>query len=130
MAKKEKKNTFKKSTKPTNKHDIKVNVQRVEVKEVEEQDELFYAPKENKNRKKILNIIFWVVICLMFFVWIFDFIKIKNHDEPFFCIYEKTHEFDDGSVKECLGLGYKVYTYERESLEGMKYGPFFMKMEK
>ena len=136
MAKKSKKKTSNKNASTNNKkQEIKVTQTQVEIKhprevKKEEQDELFYEPKEKELGKLIFNIVFWVFICSLFFIWIFDFVKVKNDEKPFFCIRSTTHEFEDGEVQECLGLGYKIYTYERESIKGVDYGPFFMKMEK
>lgn len=79
--------------------------------------------------KKILNIAFWVVFALLMIVWITDFFRVRAEKDPVFCIRKTTHTYDDGIVKECLGLGYKVYKYERESLkEALEFGPFFIKI--
>ena len=96
---------------------------------VEERFEFYDEPKK-WDKERIFNVVFWVVIILLFFIWVFDFNKVRREKEPVFCIYEQNHKFDDGSVKECFGLGYKVYTYDRDSLKGIQYGSFFMKMEK
>ena len=38
------------------------------------------------------------------------------------------HKYDDGKVTECIGLGYKVYNYDRESFDkGVEFGPLFTK---
>lgn len=79
--------------------------------------------------KKILNVVFWVVFVVLFSIWLIDFIKVKTNNEPIFCIKKEVRKFDDGTVDECLGLGYRVYNYKRSSLpSGMDFAPFFMKM--
>ncbi len=97
----------------------------------EEQVEQFYEPKKKSVGKIIFDVVFWVVIVCLLFVWVFDFLKVKNEEKPVFCIQEKTHEFEDGTVDECVGLGYKVYTYNRESINiKVQFAPFFIRMEK
>ena len=90
---------------------------------------------ENKNTekksiaKKIFDVVFWVVIIGLAIIWLTDFINVKNDKDPVFCISQKTHTFDDGTVEECVGLGYKVYTYDRSSFsKGRQFGPFFIGM--
>lgn len=78
--------------------------------------------------KKILNVVFWVVIIGLMIVWLVDFFQIKSEKSPKFCLKNVEHSFEDGSVKECVGLGYKIYTYERTSLKGVEFVPFFIKM--
>lgn len=88
---------------------------------------------EKKNKKGIVKIIFDVVfwVCFVFLVviWVIDFVKVQQKSEPVFCISEKTHEFEDGTVDECTGLGYKVFIYKRKSIEAYQFGPFFIKMK-
>ncbi len=79
--------------------------------------------------KRIFDIVFWVVIVGLSIIWITDFVNVKNDKNPVFCISQKTHTFDDGTVEECVGLGYKVYTYNRSSFsQGRQFGPFFIGM--
>lgn len=79
--------------------------------------------------KKILNILFWVLFVILFSIWLIDFIKIKSEKEPVFCIKKEVHKFDDGNVDECLGLGYRIFKYNRRSLpKGIDFAPFFIKM--
>lgn len=90
---------------------------------------------ENKNTekknifKKIFDVVFWIVIIGLAIIWLTDFINVKNDKDPVFCISQRTHTFDDGTVEECVGLGYKVYTYDRSSFsKGRQFGPFFIGM--
>ena len=79
--------------------------------------------------KKIFNVIFWVIFGVLMLVWLTDFFRVRAEREPVFCIRKKTHTYEDGKVHECLGLGYKVYRYDRESLnEALEFGPFFIKI--
>lgn len=96
------------------------------VKEVE----TFENGKKKKNVFKIIwNLVFWVFIVSLFTVWTIDFINVKNHREPAFCIKEKVHKYKDGTTTECIGLGYKVYTNKRKSNKTSQFAPFFIKMD-
>ena len=89
------------------------------------------VPGSDKGSKssRFLTYIFWTMLVLLLFAWVFDYVKVVNGNAPQLCVHRKTHSFDDGNVEECIGLGYKVYNYDRSSL-GVKtqFGPFFMKM--
>lgn len=78
--------------------------------------------------KKVLNVAFWVVFSVVLAIWVIDFIQVRRGKEPKFCIKEVTHEYDDGTVDECVGFGYKIYNYNRESLPtGVDFAPIFVK---
>ena len=64
------------------------------------------STEKKKILKKIFDVAFWIVIVGLAIVWITDFINIQNDKDPVFCISQKTHTFDDGTVGECVGLGY------------------------
>ena len=105
----------------------KVNKKVEEIKIVEE------TKKEKIKRitKRVWDIVFWVGIIVLAIIWLTDFIKVQNEEEPKFCLVQKIHEFDDGTVNECVGLGYKVYTYNRDSISGARqFSPFFVGMKK
>ena len=79
---------------------------------------------------KIWDVVFWVLFAILACVWIVDFFRVKAEKQPMFCISKETIEFEDGDVDKCVGLGYTVYEYNRESLDsGIQFGPFFMKMK-
>ena len=84
-----------------------------------------------ENLKLVWNIVFWTVLSVLAFVWIVDFVKVKNEKKPVFCVKNETHFFEDGEVDVCVGLGYKVFTYDRSSLtNGVEFGSLFTKMKK
>lgn len=79
---------------------------------------------------KIWDVVFWVLFAILACVWIVDFFRVKAEKQPIFCINKETIEFEDGDVNKCVGLGYTVYEYNRESLDnGIQFGPFFIKMK-
>ena len=98
--------------------------------EKKEKETFENGSKTSRILKKVWNIVFWTLFVCLFTVWIIDFIQVKREEEPIFCISEKIHEYEDGTTKECVGLGYKVYTYDRKSLNiKSQFSPFFVKME-
>ena len=67
-------------------------------------------------------IIIWIII---FFI---DYFRARQSKTPLFCISEETKEYDDGTVYSCTGLGYKMYKYNRSSIDAtIEFGPFFIK---
>lgn len=137
-----KKTTTKKDAKKTNKtitkeEKIKTTSEKEEKNISLETEEVAEILDENEKKKlntnvlkRIWDIIFWLAFCALAFVWIVDFIHVNKGEEPSFCLKEETHEYDDGSVYECTGLGYKIYNYDRTSVgTGYEFGPFFKKMK-
>ena len=85
--------------------------------------------KSSKISKIILSILFLFIITILISIWISDYQKVKNNQEPEFCLSTQIYEFEDGSITQCIGLGYKIYKYERISLpRTMEFGTIFMKM--
>lgn len=69
----------------------------------------------------IALVIIWIII---FFI---DYFRARNSKLPIFCV-SNIKEYDDGSVYSCTGLGYKMYKYDRTSINmDLEFGPFFMK---
>lgn len=118
-----------------NKKDVKVNVKEVSKEELMAKFDDVEETKENKKEwkeilLKIWDIVFWICFVAIALTWITDYFRVRDDKEPQFCISSKTHQFEDGTVGECTGLGYKIYTYNRESLDnGVEFVPFFVKMQ-
>ena len=67
-------------------------------------------------------VIIWIII---FFI---DYFRARQSKNPIFCIAEETKEYEDGTVYSCTGLGYKMYKYDRNSIDAsIEFGPFFIK---
>ena len=67
-------------------------------------------------------IIIWIII---FFI---DYFRARQSKTPIFCLHEETKEYDDGTVYVCTGLGYKMYKYDRSSIDAsIEFRPFFIK---
>lgn len=109
-------------------------VKKVEVLEepidniMEETKKKTYVSRD--TLKLIGNIVFWIIFLVFAFIWLVDFFRVSRESKPMFCIKNEVHVYKDGTVMECTGLGYKVYTYKRSSLgEGIEFGTFFAKMK-
>ncbi len=94
------------------------------------EDKSMYTDKEKNFSiiKTIFNFVFWIAIIGLAVIWIIEFIMVRTENDPWFCIEQKEYEYEDGKVTECIGLGYKVYNYERDSITAREFGPFFIEM--
>lgn len=81
--------------------------------------------------KKGLIFALKIMVLVAFVVWVcvvfVDYFKTRNDKMPVFCIKETTYNYDDGKTYECVGLGYKMYKYERDSITATEFGPIFIK---
>lgn len=106
---------------------------RKTIVEVDNQENISLTDDEkilDDTLKLIGILILWSILLIMVFAWIVDYNRVRDDKKPMYCITSKVHRFDDGSVEECIGLGYKVYNYNRLSLtKGMRFTPFFRKMK-
>ncbi len=85
----------------------------------------FLSKKSDIIKVAILAIVIIWIIC--FFV---DYSRARQSKLPIFAVCE-TIEYDDGHVKACTGLGYKMYKYDRTSISTkVEFGPFFIKEKK
>mgnify|MGYP001130900295 CR=1 FL=1 len=63
-----------------------------------------------------------VAIIALVLIWIIIFFI------DYFRARSNIKEYSDGSVYTCTGLGYKMYKYDRTSINmDVEFGPFFMK---
>ena len=90
-------------------------------------DENLSEEKEKSLFQKILNIVLWIVLFAWMGLCIIDYIVVQSKNDPVFCLKKEVNQYDDGTVKSCLGLGYKVYQYNRDSYSGIEFGPFWIK---
>lgn len=84
-----------------------------------------------KVLKKIISLIFTI----LFFGWIaliiYESYSVTKGNEPKFCIKKLEHKYDDGITQECIGLGYKVFKYNRSSIDvQVQFGPFWIEEKK
>lgn len=99
-----------------------------------EKEEFFEEEKGKKKKEKnekslfsrIMNVILWIILFAWMIIVVIDFVHVRNEEEPQFCWGEKVTKYDDGTVTERTGLGYKVISYNRESLKAIEFGPFWI----
>ena len=77
--------------------------------------------------KKFLSILFWLLVIALMCLWTYEFYRIRNGKEPQFCIKKDTHVYIDGTTDVCIGLGYKVYSYDRYNIYGTEFVSIFAK---
>ena len=78
--------------------------------------------------RKILNIIFYILMTTLFLIWIIDYSNVILKKDPLFCVQYKKNKYDDGYTNICNGVGYKVIKYNRKSLtKGYTYGSLLLK---
>ena len=81
-----------------------------------------------KKAIKVLFIILGVIIILGLIFFAIDYNRVKNGENPIFCI--NTATANDGGTKEYLGLGYKVIDFNRlDGYDEVKIGTWSMKYE-
>lgn len=107
-------------------------VEKEEVEETEEKDEFFEEQKQRRKDEKsliykIVNTFLWIVVFAWMAICLYDFFNVHQGKEPTFCIKKETTVYEDGTVDSCLGLGYKVYNYNRNSFKAIEFGPFWSK---
>ena len=101
-------------------------------KEEVKKEENFLDEKPKKEWKdtafyKVTNVILWIVLFVWMAICLVDFYQTHQEKEPMFCLKKEVTKYDDGNVRSCLGLGYKVYHYNRKSFKAIEFGPFWSK---
>ena len=98
------------------------------------EDDFFDEKSKNKEKKegrstlfKTLNIILWTVIIAWVALVVIDYFRVRDEKKPLFCWFnETTTTYENGTVDECIGLGYKVIKYNREDFKAIEFGPFWI----
>ena len=81
--------------------------------------------------KKIISIILTMVFLGWLAMIIYESYIVTRGENPKFCIKTEEHKYDDGVTTECIGLGYKVYMYDRSSIDvQVEFGPFWINEKK
>ena len=81
--------------------------------------------------KKTIFLILKITILVILFAWIIivftDYFRVRQGNNPMFCLSEETKQYEDGSNYICTGLGYKMIKYNRTCLSATEFGPFIIK---
>ena len=106
-------------------------VQEQPVEEPKQEEKPKKEREKGKTKRiisKIINFLLWIVLFAWMALVVTDYIHVQNQEEPKFCMFNKnTTDYNDGSVTECTGLGYKVIKYDRTSFKAIEFGPFWIK---
>lgn len=76
---------------------------------------------------RILGKIFWVCVIIIMCLWTYEFYRVRNGLDPQFYLKVEEHLYEDGKTIEYIGLGYKVFVYERTDMEGREFAFYFAK---
>lgn len=102
------------------------------IKDVEVVEEVKETKPEKKKESLLSKIIWWTVVVLVaawLVIFLTDFFTTKAGKAPKFCITNEIHDYTDGSVKVCNGIGYKYIEYNREEIKGSEFGPFWISID-
>ncbi len=80
-----------------------------------------------ERKSDIIKIVCLSIVIIWIICFFIDYFRARQSKNPLFCISENTKEYDDGTVYSCIGLGYKMYKYNRSSVStNLEFGPFFI----
>lgn len=83
--------------------------------------------KSKVKKGDIIKIVILALVIIWIIIFFIDYFRARQSKTPIFCISEQTKEYDDGTVYSCTGLGYKMYKYDRASIDAsIEFGPFFI----
>jgi hypothetical protein len=57
-----------------------------------------------------------------------DYLRYKNNDKPLFC-FNKEYQYKDGYTTVCLGIFYKIVSYNRVSIIDNEFIPIWSKIK-
>ena len=86
--------------------------------------------KTKIKKGDVIKVVLLAIIIIWIIIFFIDYFRARQSKTPLFCISEETKEYDDGTVYSCTGLGYKMYKYNRSSVDAtIEFGPFLLKKE-
>ena len=97
---------------------------------MEEKETREVAEKKEKKKSlfsRIMNVVLWIILFAWIAVCVVDFYRTQKGNKPLFTFTHDVIKYEDGKVDSYLGLGYKVYKYERKCFNGYEFGPFWSK---
>ena len=123
--------TKKKNVKEAKIKEVEIKEESVKEEEMSQEFTDTKTKKEQNDKKKkiiikIFDILLWIVLIAWMAVVVVDYNHVRKEEKPQFCLKEETIQYEDGTVELCVGFGYKVYEYKRESYAGIEFGPFWI----
>ena len=84
--------------------------------------------KSKVTKGDIIKVIVLALVIIWIIIFFIDYFRARQSKTPIFFFFFETKEDDDGTVYSCTGLGYKMYKYDRSSINAsIEFGPFFIK---
>ena len=82
--------------------------------------------------KSALSCIAITIFLALFIGWAYlvysDYGRVKNSEEPKYCVFgTNVDDSDDGTITECIGLGYKVINYKTLDVKMTEFVPVWEK---
>lgn len=93
----------------------------------ERRDKKNFLFDKDSTFNKIMNVILWIIVLVWIGICVTDYVLTLNDKSPVFCIKEQTKTYDDGTVYQCTGLGYKYFEYNRRSYNAKQFANIFVK---
>lgn len=83
-----------------------------------------------KKKSDIIKVAILAIVIIWIICFFIDYFRARQSKLPLFAVCE-IKQYDDGYVRACTGLGYKMYKYDRASISTkVEFGPFFIKEKK
>ena len=84
--------------------------------------------KSKVKKSEVIKILIIAVIIIWIICFFIDYFRARQEKLPLFCIHKTVQKYDDGTTTSCMGLGYKMYKYDRASIPvSVQFGPIFIK---
>ena len=74
--------------------------------------------------KKIMSLLITMLLVGYIVIVFTDYLQANNSENPKFCYEEVVIPYDDGTTTEYKCLGYKIFKYERASINAYEFGFF------
>ena len=85
-------------------------------------------PKKKSPVKTIILLIFLAVFIGWAYLVYSDYGRVKNSEEPKYCVFgTNVDKTEDGTISECIGLGYKVIKYQTLDIKMTEFVPVWEK---
>ncbi len=82
-----------------------------------------------KKTKRIIEICLLVLFIGYLVLFLIDYNRSKNSEKPLIVINVREKEYDDGTVKEYISLGWIYREYRRETITDNEIAPFWSKIK-
>ncbi len=85
-----------------------------------------YKVTKVDSSRKIIEIAILVLLIAWGCIFAFDYVQYSHGNKPKFAICKTISDYPDGTVDECYGILYVYRAYNRVSVTGEEFGPFWL----